>query len=444
VQRLPERITSADLTLAAWPGPSVQGRAHELEASLRVIARDSDARLLPARLLAVDELVRLDAPSVTRDLLAIYAGANTPTGLRDRIAKVLRDRKPGREHLLEALEQHEDFLDERPAPPLRAIVPGLMQAGETRAVPGLVAQLFDPDTPAADLALLVSAIDALGGDEVREPLARFFAMYRADSALAGDPRALGLAAQALYARNQAATQALLEQAHASEATLPALREELADLLAAKAAEPSAAPVEQAAVEAAPVEPAALSLGALRAAMGSSASPFSPCIAEARQREPKLGNLRLWFVVQAGGKARDLRVMPDDRVLAKCLESQLAPLRIDIGQNERQLVSYRFTPTPAEASAPPERQHKQEESFWAPAERAAAKDARVSQAPPWWQDKNPLFVAIDAPSVAAPAQAAPKRAARAAEEVPPTAAGPETPAASSEDAWWLPAQDAPKK
>ena len=35
------------------------------------------------------------------------------------------------------------------------------------------------------------------------------------------------------------------------------------------------------------------------------------------------------------------------------------------------------------------------SLWANAERRASKNSKPPQVPPWWEDKNPLFVVMDA-------------------------------------------------
>jgi hypothetical protein len=86
--------------------------------------------------------------------------------------------------------------------------------------------------------------------------------------------------------------------------------------------------------------------------------------------------------------------------------------------------------PSAASWRPREREAANAAFWARAERAAGNDAKIPAEPPWWLDRNPLFVAIDAPQPARTTPAAPQPAAQPKPE--PTA--PATP----EDTWWLPA------
>lgn len=470
--RAPSPPVAAATASAQQPAPPALAR---LQASLRRVADDTDARLLPARSLAVDELAALESPTATGDLLAVYAAPNTPSGLRDRIAKRLRERTSGSEHLVAALAEHQDFLEERSAPPLRAIVPGLVTQHDTRAVSGLVDHLFDPNTPVSDLGLVVSAIDVLSGDQGREPLRRFFAMYRHDSALASDPSALVLTAQALVARNDAQSRALLQATRDSVETAPALREQLASLLAPP---PAAEPEPVAEIAAAPAAAAPPPIE-LRTLLDAARPQLAPCVDAARARTPKLTTVRLWFVALPDGSVRDVHVTPIDKQLASCLSAKLADLRLPC--DHKQLVSYQLAVPPSAArEVPADAGGATSDAFWARAERRAPKTARRSQSPPWWLDQNPLFVVMDEPSglraaqqpavVSPPGPKPPSAAASATvPEVPPRPpaktpgaragsaqsqapqpsaasalrpmpAAPATPSAP-EDTWWVPSQDA---
>jgi hypothetical protein len=411
----PAGTPPAVTVLSTWKAPKPYVPTPEalarLQPSLRRVADDTDARLLPARGLAVDELAALDSPSATGDLLAIYAAPNTPSALRDRIAKRLRERTSGSEHLVAALAQHQDFLEERSAPPLRAIVPGLITQHDTRAVPGFVDQLFDPNTPVSDLGLVVSAIDALGGEQAREPLRRFFSMYRTDSALASDPSALVVTAQVLLARNDAVSRAMLEATRDSSLAAPVLREQLAAMLAP----PPAATPEPAAevVVAAPAAPApAIDM---RTLLDAARPQLAPCVASAQVRSPKLSTVRLWFVALPDGSVRDVHVTPIDVQLASCLAVKLGELRLP--NDRKQLVSYQLAVQPPAAGAPEVTATSNE--FWARAERSAPKNAKLPQTPPWWLDKNPLFVVMDEST----GMRAPQPEAAAASHAPPPAATP---------------------
>jgi hypothetical protein len=418
------RVASADLqppAAAAVSGiPQPPAAAGALQAGLKRLAADTDSRLLPARTLAVDELARLDNDEATGDLLDLYSAPNTPSLLQERIAKRLAERTHGADYLLRALGQHADFLEQRPAPPLRAIVPALVRQHEMRALPGLIEQLFDPETDVADLPLVVSAIDALSGEEGSEPLGRFFSMYRADSALAPSPRALALAAEALIARGDMGSRALLETTRDNPATTPALREQLTQLLRPPAPVISEAPGEVAAAplpEAPPPE--------LRAVLDAARPTFEPCLTLARTRAPKLNAVRVSFIAQPDGSARDVHVMPIDQKLGECMQAKLGQLHLPSANQSKRLVSYRMVLPPSAASTWAAKEREPAGGpFWTHAERAAGKDARVPAQPPWWVDQNPLFVAIDTPSSP---RAAPAQQPATQPKAPPT----------TEDPWWLP-------
>jgi hypothetical protein len=164
-------------------------------------------------------------------------------------------------------------------------------------------------------------------------------------------------------------------------------------------------------------------------------------------------------------------MPIDKQLAACLGQKLAELRLP--NDRKQLVSFQLAVTPAVASAAPEPIATRED-FWANAERRASKNSKPPQVPPWWEDKNPLFVVMDAatgmraasqpaeaalPGPASPAPAPVKSAEPKSEPSEDQARGPEPPQqptaasgpkpaptapkpATSEDEWWLPHQGKP--
>ncbi|HKP64369.1 MAG TPA: PQQ-binding-like beta-propeller repeat protein [Polyangiales bacterium] len=436
------RVASADVqpgAAAASSGSRPQPTAAvELQAGLKRVAADPDARLLPARSLAVDELARLDTDQASADLLEVYSAPNTPGLLQARIAKRLAERTRGAEHLLRALEQHADFLEQRPAPPLRAIVPGLVHQHEMRALPGLVEHLFDPETELEDLPMLVSAIDALSGEEGSEPLGRFFSMYRADSALAAEPHALALAAEALIARGDMGSRALLEATRDSPTSPPALREQLTLLLQPPAVA-SEAPAEVAAAPAAAPPPPEL-----RAVLDAARPAFEPCLTLARARAPKLNSVRVWFVAQPDGSARDVHVMPIDRELGTCMQKKLGELALP-REAAKRLISYRVVLPPSAASpAWPVKQREEDGEFWTRAQHAAGNEPKIPAQPAWWVDQNPLFVAIDAPTTAAPRAAEARPVGTPAPVVKPKPAeqAPAAPAAA-EDTWWVPAENGKK-
>ncbi|HTU59708.1 MAG TPA: PQQ-binding-like beta-propeller repeat protein, partial [Polyangiales bacterium] len=247
--KLPDQLTSADSSaVAAAPTQaSADSGATSLQSELRALALDTDARLLPSRKLAVSALAASTEPSASRDLLDVYTQPSAPRELQSHVARVLAVRERGSEHLVEALSGDYNFLTGTPAPPLAAIVPGLVKNNEQRAVPRLIDRLFDPDTRLPELQLLVDAIAKLGGAQAKKPLAEFLALYHADSSLADDVSSLLTAAKALAPAAAQATAAaprrpepelqLLEAISKDPSTLAPVKDGLVSLLATSAPAP---------------------------------------------------------------------------------------------------------------------------------------------------------------------------------------------------------------
>jgi hypothetical protein len=443
-------VASADITrgslaaggpaAAAQPAAAGEPAAAALRGALLEIALDTDARLLPARLLAVTALAALQEPAVTEDLLRIYTQPGVPVAMRERIAKLLPTRRLGTEYLVDALLEDYDFLEDRSPPPLAAIVPALVAAHETRAVPRLVERLFDPDTRLDELVGLVDAIALLGDSSAGEPLARFLAMYHADSSLAENPAALLAAARALHARVSPANRALLATLTNDVATLPALRAGLAELQQPPAAEVVASPASSVAETTLASLPERLSDEALQRPFVEHADELRACTLEELTRNPNLRSLRLSFVVQSDGGFSGLSVLPDHAELLSCLQARLGSMRFPLFRGPRRLASYSVAVhANTDLALAPPTEAGAERAFWRLAELRAGPVATLPSVPPWWQDENPLFVAVDSAAKASPATDAspvepapgPPKPARAASEAKPA----ETPA---EDAWWLPA------
>jgi hypothetical protein len=194
--------------------------------------------------------------------------------------------------------------------------------------------------------------------------------------------------------------------------------------------------------------------------------------------PKLNTVRVWFVALPDGSVRDVHVTPIDAQLASCLAGKLAELRLP--GDRKQLLSYQLSAQPAGAEVAAEAPSRPGE-FWARAEQRVTKNAKPPQSPPWWLDKNPLFVVMDAstemrapqldaaagadhaPSPAVTAPVSPTKSTDAGQAPAKTAdtrpgqaravqpqRAPQPAAASglqpapaaqpaSEDAWWLPQQ-----
>jgi outer membrane protein assembly factor BamB len=434
--RMAARVASADIRAEGLSVPAASELPRPLRNALAEIALDTDARLLPGRLLAVSALAALQDPLATSDLLHIYTQAGAPPALRERIAAVLPTRRVGTEYLIDALLDDYDFLEDRSAPPLAAIVPSLVAAHETRAVPRLVERLFDPDTRLPELEGLVDAIAQLGDESASQPLARFLAMYHADSSLAAEPASLVAAARALLARGGSHAELVQAVARAS-ITLPALRATLAELLSTPAA-PDAP--QLAAAAAAPIAAAAapelLSDAAVKRVFADHADDLRMCILSELARNPSLRLLRLSFVVKSDGGLDGLQVLPDHAELVQCLKSRFAGLRFPAFQGGRRLASYSVavhSDAVSAALAQP-RAAGAEQPFWRLSELRAGPTAPVPNVAPWWENRNPLFVAVDD---ALTPSAAPVTDPPSSTQKPDAGAAKQPEENAPPDKWWLP-------
>jgi outer membrane protein assembly factor BamB len=445
--QLAASISSADIRPAPLAAAATATEpARPLRNALAEIAFDTDTRLLPGRLLAVSALGAQADPAASSDLLHIYAQSGAPAPLRERIAKVLASRKLGSEYLFDALLEHYDFLEDRSPPPLAAIVPGLVAAHETRAVPRLVDRLFDPETRLDELTELVEAIAQLGDQSASYALAKFLAMYHADSSLAADPTSLVAAARALLKRNDSHV-ALVQQLAQAPITLPGLRTSLAELLSAPEAPAAPAVAVAPAGIAAAAVPGTLADADVKQAMAEHADDLRTCILSELARNPSMRQLRLSFVVKNDGSFEGLQVLPDHAQLQACLKLRLTALRFPRFERGRRLASYTVAVHSDAVSAALAQPTASERPFWKVAELRAGPWPHVPSVAPWWENQNPLFVAVDdtltpgststtgatlAPPVApAPGATQPASKPAASDAAPPTA-----PAAV--DQWWLPA------
>lgn len=151
-----------------------------LPSRLLAAALDTDARLVPARLFAVDQLAALDQGEATADLIELCDTDRIAPPVRQRACAKLKDRNIGADHLLTALERHAGYLEGTSSPPVGALAKAAASLKERRAVPMLIAHLEDPNTRSSDLPALVAALGEIGDQAAAEPLSDFFRLYHAD------------------------------------------------------------------------------------------------------------------------------------------------------------------------------------------------------------------------------------------------------------------------
>jgi hypothetical protein len=420
-----------------------------LRTALTALALDTDARLLPGRKLAASAIAALPEPIATQDLLHLYTQPGTPAELQKHVAAELAKRKVGSEYLVDALLEDYDFLDARPSPPLAAIVPGLITNHETRAVPRLVDRLFDPDTEPDELTLVVNALATLAGAEANPALAKFLALYHADSSLADAPGSLIAAAQALSAHAGASETALLQKVAHDPATRDGLRAGILPLMAAAtvATEPQATTPQAAPAQAEAALPETLSDADIQRVFVAHADDLRQCVLAELARNPSLRALRMAFVISSDGWLTGLQVLPNRPELVGCLKPKLSATRFPRFQHGRRLANYTIAVRP-EASLTPGASLMAREStasFWKLAETRATGKPKPKNRAPWWRNQNPLYVTVDdTPKPAAtsnePTVAPAQHDAEPGKLAPPNAQGapPETKDAPP-DAWWLPAR-----
>ncbi len=450
---LPEPLASAEIDVEGVAadrrghGRRREAAAARLRNELVRIALDPDNRLLAARVFAVEQLAGLVDPGVTRDLLDIYEQDPLPKPLKEAVAAALSGRSSGTEHMLDALGRHHDFLLGTRAPPLTVLVPALVGAGEKRAVPLLVAHLFEPETPLEVLPDLVSAIDVLGDDMVAAPLFDFLSRYRADSAFTGSPEALELAALAVLRRGDSLHRDRLRSISTRSDTHEPLARTIALELRRERGRETTDGATAARAESKAI-PERIDQRTIDAVFARHVDAIRVCITEELARNPELARVRIAFVLEREGRARELKFSPPSPGLVECLAPGIKRYRFPRIGAARQLASYTVTlraraEKTREADGIPQRSSSSEQKrWWAYAIRRETTDEEGATDPgrrPWWF--SALRVAENA------GRSAEKQAAESPETSPgprsKKAAEPErsdataSPEETNSTDWWVP-------
>ena len=179
------------------PDGAAQGEALPLAEQLLAAAQNTDARLVPARSLAVARLAAMSDGAATESLLSLCDDRRLPPPVRAAACEGLAARSNGAEFVLTALRRHANFLDQTEPPPAGPLGRASANMHLTAAVPLLLGQLREPATPAADLAGLAQALGELGDRSAAEPLLDFVRLYHADAADDPTRNAVAAASQAV-------------------------------------------------------------------------------------------------------------------------------------------------------------------------------------------------------------------------------------------------------
>ena len=431
----------------------------KLQSELVRIAFHPDNRLLAARIFSAQQLALLSAPEVTRDLIDLYEHGPLPAALKEAIAAALSRRSSGRDYLLDALDRHYDFLRGTRTPPLALLVPALVHTREQRAVPWLVNPLFEPETPLEVLPQLVSAIDVLGDRMVAGLLLDFLSRYRADSAFSGSTEALERAARAVLRRGdlryRQRLRSISERADTHATLARSIEVELRDSEQERTDGGPPLPVARETI------PERLDQRAVDAVFARHVDAIRACVAEELARNRRLPAVRITFVLEREGRARDLSFSPASPGLIECLGPAIKRYRFPRIRSARQLASYTVilrsrAKKPGEPGASSRKPSPVPEQWWASSIPAEANGEQVAPDPgrqPWWFAALPAPAEPDRSQQMREAEAEPDRSqqmrqAEAGEispgPSPKAKQQPEPPAVappfeqSSEKPWWAPA------
>ena len=214
------------------PSGSPEGEALPLRDQLLAAAQSTDARLVPARIFAVEYLAAMEEPEVTTNLIALCETRDAPEPVRAAACTKLAERAHGGDQILVALERHAAFLEGTTIPPVGALARAATNMQERRAVPSLIAHLRDPATPVTDLPALLAALRALGDRGAAGPIRDFVRLYHAEEPDDHLTTALGTALEALVELQGPVARETLEEIGEDALGIPAVRAKARALLTA--------------------------------------------------------------------------------------------------------------------------------------------------------------------------------------------------------------------
>ena len=318
-------VARAGIDVAGWVPDGGAARGEDLRTQAMAALLDPDAAAVPVRSLVLALFGRATDPGVSRDLLQVLRAPQMPVELRNEAAHALQLRPDGDGFLRQALEDHYDYLRDRPAPPVAVIASALRNRNAREAASALVAHLFDPETPPEAMEVLVRSIVALGDAAVVAPLQRFLRMYGADTEFNAFPNVLEAAAYGVAAHGGEAGLEFLEELADEWFTPRGLADVLRNVAAGRrAAAPSLSTL-----------PRSVSAADFAGVLAANRPAYASCLADARRRRPPLAHVDASFTVTGDGLVVDVSTVPADAGLALCLKpivEQLALPRFQLQQD----------------------------------------------------------------------------------------------------------------
>jgi hypothetical protein len=244
-----------DASAKALAGAALEGPQESLHDQLLAAARLDDARLAPARALAVEHLVRTGAPSITQELIDLCRSAQaSATDVGGRVAcDELGRRETGATEVLQALRARASWLDDTERPPVGALAQAAARMGLKEAGPLLISHLENPQTSTADLAQIFLALQALQYKPAVPQLERFLRLHHAEPAGSDLAPALQGALLALGALHGTKVRGTVAEVSSDAFTLGPVRQTAKEVLVAlDAPAPPKAPETKSATKSAPV------------------------------------------------------------------------------------------------------------------------------------------------------------------------------------------------
>ncbi len=202
----------------------------EQRAALLNAAQDTDARMVPGRILAVRALTKLDDAEATASLIALCDQTQSAPAVRTEACNALKSRVLGADYLLGALGRHAQYLEGTSTPPVGALARAAVGIKEKRAVEPLVLHLTDPNTPSSDLVAVVVALKELGDASTSAPLSTFLMRYHADPIDAETVNALDLVPGAIAALSGQDARPTLEAVMGDELGVHSVRQKARESL----------------------------------------------------------------------------------------------------------------------------------------------------------------------------------------------------------------------
>lgn len=178
---LPSSAISFGRDATPIQGNAAQAQTVSVREQLITAAQDQDARLVPARVLAVEMLASVDDAEATASLIELCENTRLTSPVRVGACNALSKRTQGADHILAALNRHAGYLEGTTAPPIEALAKAAIAANVTGAAAALISHLGDPNTASRDLPALVRALGELNDTTASQPLIDFLRLYHADA-----------------------------------------------------------------------------------------------------------------------------------------------------------------------------------------------------------------------------------------------------------------------